>query len=211
MPGASQAALPQPREETAAGGCPGVQNLILPNETHILAGKVERGTGPSRHLPREGSPVLLLNRAACGDHPGLGAAWEIVLHVGATLGDSDRNALGCGHRNQAAEKLSQITNIMCSHFKTTVLDSTTLSPSCPGKAQSSPPRGQHGSQGWMAVLPICPWVSPLGPLSAACRAQRHCGSALVGKPRPEVAHFQQKPLGFRLSQAWEPVCSQEGQ
>ena len=47
-------------------------------ETHTSSsGKVERGTPPHpQHISqREGSPVLLLNQAAGGDHQGLGAAW----------------------------------------------------------------------------------------------------------------------------------------
>lgn len=153
-------------------------------ETHTSSpGKVERGTRPHPQgiSQGEGSPVLLLNRAACGDHPGLGAAWG-NSPAWVLPWEIQTESSGVWTGNQAAEKLSQITNIMCSPFQNHRPRFKPPSLLVTGKAQSSPPQGSARQPGMDGCPPICPWVSPPGPsLSSLQSSEALRGLTLVGK------------------------------
>ena len=194
MPGASQAALPQPREETATRGCPGVQNTIPPQPqkpTHPHQARWKEAPHPTRNAPPKGRDhqYCFLTRLQVETTRAWGQLGEILL-PGCSPGRFRQKWSGMWTGNQVAEKLSQITNIMCSPFQN---HRPRPKPSCllvTGRPSPAHPRGQHSSQGWMAVLPSALGFPLQGHLSAACRAQRHCEvSRSWGKPRPEVSAF----------------------
>ena len=186
MPGASQAALPQPREETATGGCPGVQNTI-PSQpqkpTHPHQARWKEAPNPTlKASPKgKGHHYCFLTGLHVETTRGWGQLGEILLH-GCYPGRFRQKWSGVWTGNQVAEKLSQITNIMCSPFQNHHPRLKPPSLRVTGKAQSSPPQGSARQPGMDGCPPICPRVSPPGPsLSSLQSSEALRGLTLVGK------------------------------